>query len=264
MMVTIIFPVLNERLRLESGVTRTVDYLDSIGFEEYEILIVDNGSEDETPWIARKLCDRYPRVTYERIGVRGVGAAFRRGVALSHGDVVGYMDIDLSTQIRHLGESIHIFETIPYVEYINGSRFARQSRTRGRKWYRKITSRGLLVLLKMFLQMKSTDAICGFTFVRSRTARSLVEACSQENGWFYMIEFLLRAERSGVEILDYPVEWQEDYNTTVKVWKTIWNYLVQIARLYREFGNQDRKRPGRNGRAGKSTQGDMRDADQKD
>ena len=41
MMFTIIFPVLNERLRLESGVTRTVEYLQSIAFEDYEIIIVD-------------------------------------------------------------------------------------------------------------------------------------------------------------------------------------------------------------------------------
>ncbi len=235
MMLTILFPVLNERLRLESGITRTVEYLDRIDFHDYEIIIVDNGSEDETPQIAEMLCGKYSRVRYERIGVRGVGAAFRRGVELSTGDIVGYMDIDLSTNIRHLGEAIHIFRTVGEVEYINGSRFARTSDTKGRKWYRRITSRGLLILLKVFLGMKSTDAICGFTFVRRQTALSLVEGCSRDNGWFYMIEFLLRAEKRGVEILDYPVEWQEDYNTTVKVFKTICNYLVQIARLYKEF-----------------------------
>ncbi len=235
MMLTILFPVLNERLRLESGITRTVEYLQGIGFSDYEIIIVDNGSEDETPQIAESLCEKYPGVTYERIGVRGVGAAFRRGVELSRGEIVGYMDIDLSTNIKHLGEAIHIFRTREEVAYINGSRFARESDTRGRKWYRKITSQGLLILLKVFLGMKSTDAICGFTFVRRETALSLVEGCSRDNGWFYMIEFLLRAEKRGVEILDYPVEWQEDYNTTVKVFKTICNYLVQIARLYREF-----------------------------
>lgn len=235
MRLTIIFPVLNERLRLESGITRTVEYLEKIEFEDYEIIIVDNGSEDETPEIAAGLCKKYPRVQYERIGVRGVGAAFRRGVALSRGEIVGYMDIDLSTNIRHLGEALHIFETCPEIAYINGSRFARESDTRGRKWYRKITSQGLLILLKLFLRMKSTDAICGFTFVRRETALSLVEGCSQDNGWFYMIEFLLRAEKRGVRILDYPVEWQEDYNTTVKVFKTVCNYLVQIARLFREF-----------------------------
>ena len=217
-MFTIIFPVLNERLRLESGVTRTVEYLQSIAFEDYEIIIVDNGSEDETPQIAENLCKKYDKVKYERINVRGVGAAFRRGVEVSHGDVVGYMDIDLSTNIRHLGEAIHLFETQPEIQYINGSRFARESDTRGRKWYRRITSQGLLI-----------------TFVRRETALSLIEGCSRDNGWFYMIEFLLRAEKRGVKILDYPVEWQEDYNTTVKVFKTICNYLVQIARLFNEF-----------------------------
>lgn len=235
MMLTIIFPVLNERLRLEKGITRTVEYLTKIDFEDYEIIIVDNGSEDETPQIAEGLCKKYPKVQYERINIRGVGAAFRRGVELSHGEVVGYMDIDLSTNIKHLGEAIHIFKTKQDIAYINGSRFATESDTQGRKWYRKITSQGLLILLKLFLGMKCTDAICGFTFVRRETALSLVEGCSQDNGWFYMIEFLLRAEKRGVKVLDYPVEWQEDYNSTVKVFKTICNYLIQIARLFKEF-----------------------------
>ena len=70
-MFTIIFPVLNERLRLESGVTRTVEYLHKIAFEDYEIIIVDNGSEDETPQIAEALCQKYDKVRYERINVRG-------------------------------------------------------------------------------------------------------------------------------------------------------------------------------------------------
>ena len=234
-MLTIIFPVLNERLRLENGITKTVEYLEKISFSDYEIVIVDNGSEDETPQIAGELCKKYDRVQYERIDVRGVGAAFRRGVELSRGEVVGYMDIDLSTNIKHLGEAIHIFKNRPEVEYINGSRFAKESDTQGRRWYRKITSQGLLILLKLFLRMKCTDAICGFTFVRRETALSLIEGCSQDNGWFYMIEFLLRAEKRGIYILDYPVEWREDYNTTVKIFKTVCNYMVQITRLFIEF-----------------------------
>ena len=63
----------------------------------------------------------------------------------------------------------------------------------------------------------------------------MIAASSDDNGWFYMIEFLLRAEKRGIKVLDYPVEWQEDYNTTVKIFKTICNYMVQIARLWKEF-----------------------------
>ena len=235
MYINIIFPVLNERLRLENGIVRTVEYLESISFEDYCITIVDNGSEDETPEIAAKLCEKYPKVSYERITTRGVGAAFRRGVELNQCEIVGYMDIDLSTNIKHLGEAIEIFKSDASVEYINGSRFAKESDTKGRKWYRKITSQGLLILLKLFLRMKSTDAICGFTFIRKDIAEELIAASSDDNGWFYTIEFLLRAERNGMNIYDMPVEWQEDYNTTVKVFKTICNYLVQISRLFVEF-----------------------------
>ena len=83
--------------------------------------------------------------------------------------------------------------------------------------------------------MKCTDAICGFTFVRRENALELIAASSKDNGWFYMIEFLLRAEKRKMNVLDYPVEWQEDYNTTVKIFKTIFNYMVQIARLWKEF-----------------------------
>ena len=235
MKINIIFPVLNERLRLESGIRRTVEYLQKINFTDYCITIVDNGSEDETPQIAERLCEEFPKVTYNRIQIRGVGAAFREGVKLNECEIVGYMDIDLSTNIKHLGEAIEIFKNDVSVQYINGSRFAKESDTKGRKWYRKITSQGLLILLKVFLGMKCSDAICGFTFVRKEVAEELIAASSDDNGWFYMIEFLLRAEKRGIKVLDYPVEWQEDYNTTVKIFKTICNYLVQITRLFIEF-----------------------------
>ena len=46
MELTIIFPVLNEKKRLESGITGTVEYLQKIAFDDYEIIIVDNGSTD--------------------------------------------------------------------------------------------------------------------------------------------------------------------------------------------------------------------------
>ena len=71
--------------------------------------------------------------------------------------------------------------------------------------------------------------------MRKETAKRLVEASGNDNGWFYTIEFLLRAERMGIRILDLPVEWQEDYNTTVKVWKTVKNYLIQMYRLKKEL-----------------------------
>lgn len=238
--INLLFPVLNERLRLRSGIEKTMAYLRENVSIPYRLTILDNGSEDETPEIARELARKYPEVSYVRLEERGVGIAFRKGIELNESALVGYMDIDLSTDIKYLGRTIELFEARPELEYVNGSRFSKESDTRGRKWYRKITSMGLVFLLKTIFHMKATDAVCGFTFLRKETARRLVEVCSNDNGWFYTIEFLLRAERMGIVIYDMPVEWQEDYNTTVKVWKTVKNYLVRIYRLHKTFKEEEK------------------------
>lgn len=240
--INLLFPVLNERLRLQSGIDRTMAYMKENVTIPYCLTILDNGSDDETPEIGRALAEKYPEVSYVRVGERGVGVAFRKGIELNECALVGYMDIDLSTDIKYLGRTIDLFQERPELEYVNGSRFSKESDTKGRKWYRKITSMGLVFLLKTIFHMKATDAVCGFTFLRKETAERLVAASGNDNGWFYTIEFLLRAERMGVVIYDMPVEWQEDYNTTVKVWKTIKNYLVQIHRLRKVFKEEDKRK----------------------
>lgn len=244
--INILFPVLNERLRLESGIDRTMAYLREHVTIPYELTILDNGSEDETPQIGQRLEKTYPEVTYVRVGQRGVGVAFRKGIELNRCALVGYMDIDLSTDIKYLGETIKLFQENQKLQYVNGSRFSKQSDTKGRKWYRKITSMGLVFLLKFFFRMKATDAVCGFTFLRKEAAEQLLKVCSDDNGWFYTIEFLLRAERMGMVIYDMPVEWQEDYNTTVKVFKTIWNYLIQMRKLKKAFRQEEKENAKKN------------------
>lgn len=235
MTINLLFPVLNERLRLERGIDNCMKYLRENVTISYELTILDNGSDDETPDIARALEQKYPEVKYVRIDERGVGIAFKTGIEMTTADIVGYMDIDLSTDLKYLSKTISLFEKDASIQYINGSRFSPDSDTRGRKWYRKITSAGLVWMLKVLFKMKATDALCGFTFLRSDLAKGLVAKCSDDHGWFYTVEFLLRAERMGAQILDMPVEWVEDYDTTVRVWKTIKNYIKQMGRLRKLF-----------------------------
>ena len=242
MSINLLFPVLNERLRLRNGIEKSMEYLRENVTIPYSLTILDNGSDDETPEIGMELAEKYPEVTYVRVGERGVGVAFRKGIELNESDIVGYMDIDLSTDLKYLSKTIELFQANPSLQYVNGSRFSKESDTKGRKWYRKITSMGLVFLLKTIFHMKATDAVCGFTFLRKEAAEQLVKESSNDNGWFYTIEFLLRAERNGMNIYDMPVEWQEDYNTTVKIWKTIKNYVVQIYKLKKTFRQEDKVR----------------------
>ncbi len=231
----ILFPVLNEHLRLKRGIDNCMEYLSSNADFPYQLTIVDNGSDDDTPDIARALEQKYPQVHYVRIDERGVGIAFKTGIEMTDADIVGYMDIDLSTDLKYLSKTVQMFDEDASLQYVNGSRFSKDSDTQGRKWYRQITSAGLVWILKNLLKMKSTDALCGFTFLRTELAKELVSKCSDDHGWFYTVEFLLRAERIGAKICDMPVEWVEDYDTTVNVPKTIKNYIVQIHKLRKLF-----------------------------
>lgn len=235
MTLNILFPVLNEEKRLEKGILETLKFIENLPLQSIKLTIVDNGSNDLTQSIAQDLSLRHPEVEYIRISTRGVGAAFRAGVAANTSDIVGYMDVDLSTKIEHLSEVVSIFSNYPEIDIINGSRLNKDSNMLGRKWYRNLSSYGLTFLLKLFLQMKATDSICGFKFFKSDVADSLIKRSSSESGWFFIIELLLRAERLHYNVHELPVKWEDDHNTTVDYFKLIKNYLHHIKRLFIEF-----------------------------
>lgn len=227
----IIFPVYNEERRIIRGIEKAYSYISTLGIE-FEFLIVDNASTDETEKLAGNLCKQFEDVHYLRIAEKGVGAAFRSGVKELKTDIVGYMDIDLATDIRCFSKVVFCFEKYVEVALLNGSRFNRKSMIIGRKWYRNIISYGLIFLLKVIFRMRATDAICGFKFFRRNMVLSLISEASDENGWFYIIELLIRAEKKRVKIVELPVCWADDAkNSKVNVIDTVLNYIVQILKL---------------------------------
>lgn len=230
----IIFPVLNEEERLEKGIRNTVVYLEKLKYS-YLITIIDNGSSDNTAAISELLCKEYRNVRYLYIAQRGVGAAFRTGIDINECEIVGYMDIDLSTNLNHIQDMMNIFESDNHVDIINASRYSRDSVLVGRKWYRNIVSYFLVYLLKITLKMKASDAICGFKFFRKDVVEALIKSAHKDDGWFYLIELLIRAEREGYNIVELPVEWVYDDKTKVKVLKVTLNYMKQIIRLKKEL-----------------------------
>lgn len=236
----ILFPVLNEEKRIKKGIETTCSYLEKHFQCSYCVTIIDNGSTDQTESLARELCKRYPYIHYIKTKEKGVGIAFQTGVRQNQADLVGYMDIDLSTDICHLTDMYEIFSSQPEIEMVNASRWNKRSNTEGRKWYRNLTSHGLVFLLKCFFGIKSTDAICGFKFFRKPTVDLLVQETEPDNGWFYVIEMLIRAERRGTRIYELPVHWTDDYNTTVHVKKLILYYLKKMLHLKKVFREERR------------------------
>ena len=225
--INILFPVYNEENRLEQGIRRTKEYISkALRDVDIALTIVDNASTDKT--------DEIPELSYIRIQEKGVGAAFRAGVAKSAADIVGYMDIDLSTDLRALYVMKRVFEDRPEVMMVNASKQAKGSKTIGRSALRNLTSKGLTMVMKAGLGMKATDAICGFKFFRRDFVQELIyQADTSENGWFFIIELLIRAERSGQKIVELPVVYTEAEGGHVDVAKQTADYLKNIKKLRR-------------------------------
>lgn len=235
--INILLPVYNEENRLENGIRETVRYIRKrLPDVDICLTIVDNASADRTQEIALQMVREYREVRYIRIAEKGVGAAFRAGVASNSAEIVGYMDIDLSTDLRALYVMKRIFEDHPEVMMVNASKQAKGSTVTGRSLLRKMTSKGLTLVMKGALKMKASDAICGFKFFRKEFVEELIRQsdCS-ENGWFFIIELLIRAEQSEGVVCELKVHYTEAEGGHVNVAKQTADYLKNIKKLRRTF-----------------------------
>ena len=100
--VDFVIPVLNEEGKLRKSVETLCNYLKSAINNPWRVVIVDNGSEDNTPSISRDLSREYTNVTSLRLEVRGRGRALRQAWLATDADLVSYMDVDLSTDIKFI------------------------------------------------------------------------------------------------------------------------------------------------------------------
>ncbi|MDR1159467.1 MAG: glycosyltransferase [Syntrophomonadaceae bacterium] len=229
--VNILLPVLNEEKRLKRGLDKLLPFMDNFFLGRYVLTVVDNGSSDKTENIAKDYVAKFNQVKYIKLAERGVGLAFRAGCAENNSDIVGYMDIDLSTDINCLLEVDKFFKN-EETDIVNASRLSKGSVVIGRKWYRSVSSYGLKYLLKIVFNMRIDDAICGFKFYRKKCVEKLISGASDLPGWFYCIELIIRAERQGFNIKELPVTWTDDPNSKVNFFKQIKNYIVNIIKLF--------------------------------
>jgi glycosyltransferase involved in cell wall biosynthesis len=216
--VDIVLPVYNEVTVLEASVTTLLTFLDGQPQYEWRLVIADNGSTDGTSDLARTLASRDPRVRALVLTIKGRGYALRDAWVGSDADIVSYMDIDLSTDIKHIPRLIDMI-AIDGCDVAIGSRLAKGSKTQ-RQIKREITSRGYVLLIRAFFpRLRISDAQCGFKALSQRTVREVVPRI--KNGmWFFDTELLILAQQRGLNICELPVHWVEDPDTKVHILKT--------------------------------------------
>ncbi|HKS91580.1 MAG TPA: glycosyltransferase [Tepidiformaceae bacterium] len=216
--VDIVLPVYNEVTVLEASVTTLLAFLDGQPQYDWRIVIADNGSTDGTGDLARTLATRDPRVRALVLTIKGRGYALRDAWVESDANIVSYMDIDLSTDIKHIPRLIDMVAH-EGCDVAIGSRLAKGAQTK-RQIKREITSRGYVLLIRAFFpRLRITDAQCGFKALSQRTVKNVVPRI--KNGmWFFDTELLVLAQQQGLKICELPVHWIEDPDTKVHILKT--------------------------------------------
>jgi putative flippase GtrA len=226
--IELVIPVHNEEVDLARSVLRLDDYLREELPYSYCITIADNASTDDTLAIAQRLNAERSTIRLLRLDQKGRGRALKAAWSASRAAVVGYMDVDLSTDLKAVLPLLAPLLS-NHSDLAIGTRLSRGSRVvRGPK--RELISRSYNLLLRGSLSASFSDAQCGFKALRRDVAEQLLPLV-EDNNWFFDTELLVIAERAGLRIHEVPVDWIDDPDSRVDIVATATEDLRGIARL---------------------------------
>ncbi len=226
-MLSIVIPAYNEERRLGPTLERITAYC-AASEAPYEVIVVDDGSSDETARTAEQFGPRGVRVERHPRN-RGKGAAVRTGVLATRGDEVLMCDADLSTPIEDLAA---LRQAIALgADMAIGSRGLRASRiTRRQPFYRESMGKAFNVLVRTALGWSIRDTQCGFKLTRGEVAREVFGQV-RECGFGFDVEAIHIARRRGHVVREVPVQWHNSPDSRVHVVGSSAAMLASLARV---------------------------------
>jgi dolichyl-phosphate beta-glucosyltransferase len=226
---SVVIPAFNEAQRLPPTLERVRAYLDGRG-RPYEILVVDDGSRDDT--VARARAAGGQRLTVLENGVnRGKGYSVRQGMLAARGARRLMTDADLSTPIEEL-ERLDARMDQGY-DVVIASRALPQSRIEVHQGaFRENMGRAFNLLVQALVVPGLRDTQCGFKLFSAAAAQAAF-ARSRLDGFAFDVEALFIARRCGFRVAELPVVWRNDAATRV----SSWNGFMAFADLLRIRAN---------------------------
>jgi len=203
--ISIIIPAFNEEKRISKTIKGIERYLDSKNIS-YEIIVVDDGSSDNTLNLVKgfsKNNNKITYITYEKN--MGKGYAVREGVKNSKGNLILFSDADLSTPITEMEKLIAAIK--------NGFDISIASRALSNSeiivsqhFYRKTMGKIFNILVQLLIYRGIKDTQCGFKCFTKKASQEIFKRC-KINGFSFDVEALLIGKKLGFKIKDIPVQW---------------------------------------------------------
>ena len=210
---SIIIPAYNEAARLGSTLERVLSYVSQQAWDA-EIVVVNDGSRDQTPDLVRTRSAVHPNLRLiENPGNRGKGYSVRNGMLNAAGEILLFTDADLSSPIE---ESVKLFAAIEAgADIAIGSRWLQpELQTHRQSLARQLYGRIFNLLLRIVLGLKFKDTQCGFK-VFSRRAAQAVFPLQRIERWGFDPELLFLARKSGLRVLEVAVVWSHSAGTRI-------------------------------------------------
>lgn len=221
---SVIIPAHNEGSRLHSGMNRLLPVLTSLDINTVEVIVVDDGSSDDTGRTAASLVSALPHSLVVRNEVnRGKGAALKVGIAVARGRYVVACDADMSIHPQQLTHLISALATSPVAV---GSR-ARGGVIKYDSALRTTAGRAFNTLVRRWTSTAVRDTQCGFKGFHLGVAR-LFAIFGHIDGFAFDAEWLYLAQRLQLSATPVPVEWDDVAGSSVRVGRDSWRMLMDI------------------------------------
>jgi len=197
---SIVMPAHNEAALLQPSVSEVVAGARSRSLD-FEVIVVENGSQDETPAIAARLADREPEVRVRTLPRADYGLALRTGLLAAEGDVVVNFDVDY-TDLGFLDAVLARFDEPDPPAIIVASKRAPGADDR-RSWVRRFVTWGFALVLRVGFGLHRSDTH-GMKALHRETVLPIAAACRLD-GELFDTELIIRAERAGLRVEERPV-----------------------------------------------------------
>jgi len=218
---SIVFPCYNDAGTIGSLVAMA----DMVAKEltgDYEIIVVDDGSEDSSRELLERLQQTYPRlavIVHETN--RGYGGALRSGFARAQKDLVFYTDGDGQYDVLELRKFLPIIQT--GVDVVNGYKISRNDPI-----YRKVIGILYLRLMRLMFNFHIRDVDCDFRLMRRRVFEHVT---LRHNSGVICLELVKKLELAGYRTVDFPVHHyhraygQSQFFNVRRLLVTAWNVI---------------------------------------